>query len=1546
MFAQTVPVPLTEVTLPCSPRARAFRVSWKTGQLRGRYFFNLPSAVGLPELARFPLRSRFPDSLCNGERGVNDTRPQKGEVFMRHCDDSFAVFVSGRGRTCVAITLIDPRGNQMLRRQLCHTFLTSDSFVGWPLFISCPLTSPLLIVVDPIFENVPPIIPLTPGCKWTLHDLSSWAGRFQPDEEVSSNQLNGWFIKLVPRGLATVDEFRASPCIVVSNERLPQWATVEVTMNNKRRLAHLRDFVSVDEDGANELVIQVQPYALPRVHVSGFSATWSLDRGLFDAMREVRSEPFKVLSCEYQLLVAKLNDYVSVFVLATNAPTNMELGFTVSCADIRVSKTYHFGTSRGIGYPRLCPWPTSGNIEIRFCVIMYPIPPVVLSGYKDGKCHKARWVIPNAREVADRIQLNDEVRSSFFFLLGTRWQLCLGLREMYYAETVADPNLWNTAPEGAVAVYLGSESASSALFMLSLGPRRGHLVNTLPMVLTWTPGQVWGFKNIASPESILSLSNDGSLTVTLEIFGIPTADNLSFILPSPRRVAPSIRDTNDASGRCPAACSTLPRNRSRADSKDSGIVLYDPQRPGGATFDLDELAASDALACTQSAGAPARGCVVLISRGLQKLALLADQMSFFRMVLVWVDSCVVKKNGVEALIDILERKVEPFFKVKGAMGEDDLSTTMIDALNARFCEGRSNDHTTGEWRRNKFHQRQRLSITSPLRFGVFATAGSAINWVTSPAGPNFPVIVKPMEGSGSQFCTRCANPSDVYVAYDRALHQCTAELCVNDALLVEEFLQGTEYVINSVSFGSQYPARILEVWRKAQQYHDNYVLYDRQDLLKPADVPPILYSATRDILSALGAHYRASHLEVMVITRGDGELCVECVELNARAAGHASRTMPFDAQLPPYGTTDTRCENNNSPTSSLVSPATDTAMAGPPLSVCGVDNSSEGPAGGARDTGNAVVGEDMADSVKEETIVPVTVAGAPRPSRKTKRQQRRAAADAPQQQYSTGSSSGSDSTSNNSMAVSAATPSESWERDCDAFWRRFGVNQSSILVVNIVHPQAVVPPVPARPYLTAVFLRAPGKGALLSNGVKKICELPTFFGFDRDLAEFHLSVKLRDRNYCDFWPTSMDRVRNLDNTFLLTPSGRAQVVSFDVVTTNVEVKKTVDLFTVPGVVLLQSWDGWEAINADYDRIRAMERDGDLYAIEGSFVPLPATTPLKDLVTPDPELIFPPRGDTPPRKDAVPAGADAIPAGDDAMPAGDDAMPAGDDAMPAGDDAILVGNDAIPAGNDTIPAGNDDAPVGNDDAPVGDGDARPIGLMGNSGTSTKSSTPLIALSTPCPPMQRSRTPTQRNNQEEAAPSSPSTDSGNTASTFRTYGLRNCGMKDRQRTPVSPSPADKAFLAARRKNERLYHLSQPSGTDHRFAPPKRIPLTNQRSCFPYPKRQHQARPKEDAAMEGTSDTSYAPLSRKDYRRLSASSEDGTSISSSGGTQPAIRTAAGVRAGMKGARGEGQCAQKVNRKNPIGGTNNAGAVAGAAEGDTSRRKRAPKRRHVEGK
>lgn len=139
----------------------------------------------------------------------------------------------------------------------------------------------------------------------------------------------------------------------------------------------------------------------------------------------------------------------------------------------------------------------------------------------------------------------------------------------------------------------------------------------------------------------------------------------------------------------------------------------------------------------------------------------------------------------------------------------------------------------------------------------------------------FPVIVKPLDRSGSRGITK---------VYDKI----SLEQAVNDAIeqgfvkkaLIEEFVDGEEYSVEYISYKGVHTFLAL-----TKKYTTGSPCYIETAHLEPAMVSNELADAIKDVvvhaLDTLGIKYGASHSEVMVTTSGD----IKIVEIGGRMGG-------------------------------------------------------------------------------------------------------------------------------------------------------------------------------------------------------------------------------------------------------------------------------------------------------------------------------------------------------------------------------------------------------------------------------------------------------------------------------------------------------------------------------------------------------------------------------------------------------------------------------------------------------------------------------------
>lgn len=144
---------------------------------------------------------------------------------------------------------------------------------------------------------------------------------------------------------------------------------------------------------------------------------------------------------------------------------------------------------------------------------------------------------------------------------------------------------------------------------------------------------------------------------------------------------------------------------------------------------------------------------------------------------------------------------------------------------------------------------------------------------------NYPVVVKPLAGSGSLGVEICADGGEVRKAAEAVLGSVTMYGETNAEVLVQSCLAGPEYAVDIVSCqGKRY---LGGVWVTYKERIGTHLVYDRKVLLASDRSPvPDIASYVDSALGALGIRFGPAHAEVIVTPRGP-----TLVEVGARLSG-------------------------------------------------------------------------------------------------------------------------------------------------------------------------------------------------------------------------------------------------------------------------------------------------------------------------------------------------------------------------------------------------------------------------------------------------------------------------------------------------------------------------------------------------------------------------------------------------------------------------------------------------------------------------------------
>jgi biotin carboxylase len=171
------------------------------------------------------------------------------------------------------------------------------------------------------------------------------------------------------------------------------------------------------------------------------------------------------------------------------------------------------------------------------------------------------------------------------------------------------------------------------------------------------------------------------------------------------------------------------------------------------------------------------------------------------------------------------------------------------------------------------------------------SAAAAAAWIHAEGLAGADLIVKPPMSAGTDGVTLVPAGQDWRPVFDGLLHRTNKLDIVNDQVLVQERLVGTEYVVDTFSHDGVHT--VVNICR----YGKRGVVYDSLEWL-PYDVDLYgeLVQYTRRALDALGVRFGAAHSEVMVTA--DGPRLIETgVRLHGGGQPRFCRVATGDSQV-------------------------------------------------------------------------------------------------------------------------------------------------------------------------------------------------------------------------------------------------------------------------------------------------------------------------------------------------------------------------------------------------------------------------------------------------------------------------------------------------------------------------------------------------------------------------------------------------------------------------------------------------------------------------
>lgn len=146
------------------------------------------------------------------------------------------------------------------------------------------------------------------------------------------------------------------------------------------------------------------------------------------------------------------------------------------------------------------------------------------------------------------------------------------------------------------------------------------------------------------------------------------------------------------------------------------------------------------------------------------------------------------------------------------------------------------------------------------------------------------IVLKPTRASATEGVHICSSEDKIKKAFNDLMVFLVNHNCPGEQILGQEYLEGTEYALDTVSCHGRHVA--LYGWKYQKRILEGYAtLYDRTIYFSPADEE---YSGITEyvfsVLSALGVQYGPVHTEVIVTDSGP-----VLVEVNCRPGGGAQK---------------------------------------------------------------------------------------------------------------------------------------------------------------------------------------------------------------------------------------------------------------------------------------------------------------------------------------------------------------------------------------------------------------------------------------------------------------------------------------------------------------------------------------------------------------------------------------------------------------------------------------------------------------------------------
>ena len=263
-----------------------------------------------------------------------------------------------------------------------------------------------------------------------------------------------------------------------------------------------------------------------------------------------------------------------------------------------------------------------------------------------------------------------------------------------------------------------------------------------------------------------------------------------------------------------------------------------------------------------------------------------------------------KKNFInQDNIDSILKTFDPQFVMAGTESGVELADLIADRLNLV-----GNSPKLSKARRNKFLMIEVINKAG-LKTASYHRSDKIDDILTWQNKLSLnPIVLKPEMSGGSDHVYICHKSDEIHQAFNKIISNKNIFEKPNHYVLAQSFLNGTEYIINTVSsFGEHY---IAEIWRCHKERIKGAGYISLLEELLPFDSQAenvTLAKYAKAVLNALEIQHGPGHLEIMLTDNGPVLIeiaarlqgCVDPVVVAEATKGNNIVSLMLDAYLDP-----------------------------------------------------------------------------------------------------------------------------------------------------------------------------------------------------------------------------------------------------------------------------------------------------------------------------------------------------------------------------------------------------------------------------------------------------------------------------------------------------------------------------------------------------------------------------------------------------------------------------------------------------------------------